>query len=113
MILQPPSSTLFPYTTLFRSEALPLERFILRLVLDALQAFRGRAIVGQLEDAAQQHRHVGEFRADALLDPGNDPVRQVGIRAAEIEMEFHVRHYQTSRYGRTSSSNVQASRGCR
>ena len=95
-------------------EAPPLQLLVLRLVLDALQALSGRAIVGQFEDAAQQHRHVLEFRAGALRDRGNHQMREIGVRAAEIEVKFHLGHdHQTSRYGRTSSSNVQASRGCR
>ena len=80
------------------NEALTLQCLVCRLVLDPPQALGGRAIIGQLEHAAQQHRHVLELRAGAPLDLRNDDMRQVGIGAAEIEVEFHLGHdHQTSR----------------
>jgi hypothetical protein len=55
------------------------ELFVFGLVLDAAQAFEGRAIVRQLEDAAQQNRYILEFDPGALFDLRNDEVAQVRI----------------------------------
>ena len=53
-------------------EALSLKLFVFQPVLDAEHTHRRRAIIGQLEDAAEQNRHVLEFDAGPLLDLGND-----------------------------------------
>src|SRR5262245_35163313 len=73
-------------------EAVHLEPLVFRLVLDAGQAFRRRAIVGELEDAAQQDRHVLERHPGAPPDLRNHQMAQVGVGAAEVEMELHLDH---------------------
>ena len=69
-------------------EPLRLQPFVFRFVLDPLQGFGRRSIVRQFEDAAEQDRDVTEFGAATRLDCGDRAVREVGIGAAEIEMEF-------------------------
>src|SRR2546430_2925340 len=64
MIRRPPRSTLFPYTTLFRS-LYHAERMIA-----ALRAFRGRA--GDAE-VAKQFARAAEDRRQALLVAAYDP----------------------------------------
>src|SRR5437667_1798337 len=73
-------------------EAAHLEPLVFRLVLDPCQAFRRRAIVGELEDAAQQNRHVLDLDPGASLDLGNHQLAQAGLGAAEVEMKFHLDH---------------------
>jgi len=55
-------------------------------------ALRQRAIVGQLEHAAKQDRHIFESSAGALLDFWNYEMAEIGVRAAEVEMEFNFDH---------------------
>src|SRR5204862_7763191 len=75
--------------TVALDETLGFNPLVFGLVPYASEAFGGRAVVRQLEHAAQQYRHVIEFGAGAALDVRNDQMRQIGIRAAEIEMKFH------------------------
>src|SRR5256885_13311092 len=64
MIRRPPRSTLFPYTTLFRSLAFELrQRFLLVSVLQR----HARRRIGKGERLAQQ-RQVGRYHA---LEPGH------------------------------------------
>ena len=71
-------------------EALGLQRVEFALVLDAGQRFGGRLVVGGLEDAAEQDRHIFEFHAGALFDRRNRFVAEEGIGAAEIEQELRI-----------------------
>src|SRR5437868_3714076 len=48
----------------------------------------GRAVAGQLVDAAEQHRHMIEPGPGPSLDVRNQARRQIGVRAAEIEQEL-------------------------
>src|SRR5688572_10324488 len=73
-------------------EAVHLEPLVFRLVLDADQAFCWRTIIRQLEDPAQQDRHVLELDPSALLDCRKHEVAQIGIRAPEVEVEFYRDH---------------------
>ena len=49
-------------------ETLQLQSLVFEPVLDAGHLLRRRTIVGQLEDAAEQDRHVFEFGAGPRLD---------------------------------------------
>ncbi|KAF5292566.1 hypothetical protein FQR65_LT20262 [Abscondita terminalis] len=71
-------------------EALQLLVFIGTLERNAGIGFGGRAVVGQLEQPAQQHGLVAEAGAAARLDGRDDLVAQVGIGAAEVEQEMDV-----------------------
>src|SRR5208282_1764872 len=73
-------------------EAGHLQSFVLGLVLDAGQALRRRAIVGHLEDTAQQYRHVFELHSRALFDFRNNKMAQIGIGTAEVEVKFYLGH---------------------
>ena len=69
-------------------EALGLQRVKLALVLDAGQRLGRRLVVGGLEDAAEQDRHIFEFHAGALFDRRDRLVAEEGVGAAEIEHEL-------------------------
>ena len=75
-------------------EALHLQMLVGTLVWNASKCFGRRAVVGQLEQATQQDRHVVELCAGAGFDGRDQLVAQVGIGAAEIEQElnFHGVH---------------------
>jgi len=62
----------------------------LALVLDAGERFGGRFVVGGLEDAAEQDRHIVEFCAGPFLDRRDRLMAQKGVRAAEIEHELRI-----------------------
>src|SRR2546427_7798612 len=64
MIRRPPRSTLFPYTTLFRSLAEPGRRFAETAAMDLLEKFR--QLPRDHEDAlgAQRPRHVLDARSE-------------------------------------------------
>src|SRR5262249_44268789 len=69
-----------------------LKALVVRLVLDTDEALRRRPVAGQLVNAAQQHRRIFEFRTGPLLDFRDHQMRQIGVGAAEIEMEFELCH---------------------
>src|SRR6202035_5760935 len=69
-------------------ETLGLDRVKLALVLDAGQRFGGRSVVGGLEDAAEQHRHIVELHAGPLFDRRDRLMAEESIGAAEIEQEL-------------------------
>src|SRR2546427_827222 len=81
-----------PSRTPLSKEAAHLELLVLRLVLDPRKTLRRRAIVGELEDAAQQNGDVLERDPGASLDLRNNQIGQVSVRAAEVEMKFHPDH---------------------
>jgi len=60
----------------------------LALVLDAGKRFGGGFVVGGLEDAAEQNRHILEFHPGAFFDRRDRLVTEEGIGAAEIEHEL-------------------------
>src|SRR5689334_23471831 len=76
MILPPPRSTLFPYTTLFRSHRLDLRRRAERdphVVLQDLpggrmrETFDNKGILGHGPTRADQHRHgIGDRKSTRL-----------------------------------------------
>src|SRR6266852_4461879 len=72
-------------------EPLCLQHLKLGLVLDAGKGFGGRLVVGGLEDAAEQNRHIFEFHAGALFDCRDRLVTEKGIGAADIEHELRRR----------------------
>src|SRR3712207_7527658 len=87
MIRRPPRSTLFPYTTLFRSRA--LRSFV---------CHRGtrRRIARRVEDAEHPHRR----RAD-VLEAVHDERRQVDARAGRerrVRSEEHTSELQSRQY---------------
>src|SRR5258707_12901397 len=85
MIRRPPRSTLFPYTTLFRSR---LSREAMDLVLD-----RGAIAGSDALDDAGEHRRAIERRADDFMGTGVSvryPARQLlGMHAALAEEREH------------------------
>src|SRR5260370_12771923 len=69
MIRRPPRSTLFPYTTLFRSLLDPVPLRVQRAAVTQLTELRAQRGVAHV----QQQQHRGGGRADR----GRDPQRQV------------------------------------
>src|SRR3712207_6871348 len=49
MIRRPPRSTLFPYTTLFRSRSRPQQLAVVSLILDVVAEFPARKVDGLLD----------------------------------------------------------------
>src|SRR3712207_9051916 len=101
MIRRPPRSTLFPYTTLFRSLADPRE--VLELV-GGIQAVGA----GQRSAAREQRQQHGERRADqddeaaeleaVDAEPARDRVRDSGEhRSEEHTSELQSRQYLVCR----------------
>ncbi len=72
-------------------EALGLHRHVVGLVSDALEIIGGRAVAGELVDAAEQRRHIIEFGRGAPLDVRNHvrpPDRRWGCRnQQELNLE--------------------------
>src|SRR3712207_7002708 len=85
MILRPPRSTLFPYTTLFRSVEV-----VERLLLDERGEVRADAAVGPalLDD----HRAVG------LADRLEDRVEVERAQRARVRSEEHTSELQSRQY---------------
>src|SRR5580698_51394 len=73
-------------------KALQLQSLVFETVLDSRHLLGRRAIVGQLENTAKENRNVFEFGAGARFDLRNDLVRQISVRAAEVEVKFHFSH---------------------
>src|SRR3712207_8116076 len=91
MIRRPPRSTLFPYTTLFRSP-LDLESSVPRLVVDerldlCRQVVQGRRAV--LDDLAEEQV--------LPLDRGRPLVEGVDLRSEEHTSELQSRQYLVCR----------------
>src|SRR3712207_7459609 len=90
MIRRPPRSTLFPYTTLFRSLAVPA------LALRAARAIPGR---GGGQDRAGADRSRGPQPSSAIsADRGQDPaIRRRCARSEEHTSELQSRQYLVCR----------------
>src|SRR3712207_8925387 len=87
MIRRPPRSTLFPYTTLFRS-VLELAEFDPEQIL-VPAGVQGEPVVGQRVGAALRRREVAEF------DGGH--LGQAELRSEEHTSELQSRQYLVCR----------------
>src|SRR3712207_7217622 len=87
MIRRPPRSTLFPYTTLFRS----LEVHVAEVVLDAGDVGEHDVVVALLDEA---HRDAGDRRLDRHAGVHE---RQRGARSEEHTSELQSRQYLVCR----------------
>src|SRR5437660_9559956 len=76
MIRPPPRSTLFPYTTLFRSIEAPVEHLDLATVVNISQAVSGEIVLEQLlntlmtlavEHAGRSEEHTSELQSRGHL----------------------------------------------
>src|SRR3712207_8835469 len=88
MIRRPPRSTLFPYTTLFRSDCYNANPMSMRAALDDLAtAASGRrvAVLGDMlelgPDEARFHQEIGAYARDR------------GVRSEEHTSELQSRQY--------------------
>src|SRR3712207_9581538 len=88
MIRRPPRSTLFPYTTLFRSDCYNANPMSMRAALDDLASgASGRrvAVLGDMlelgPDEARFHQEIGAYARDR----GVDLLVTVGPRAAAMD----------------------------
>src|SRR2546430_11200999 len=68
MIRRPPRSTLFPYTTLFRSQDIRVSREILDRLADAYRRIRNtfRFLLGNLSDFRSEE-HTSELQSQSNL----------------------------------------------
>src|SRR3712207_7755775 len=69
MIRRPPRSTLFPYTTLFRSsvECTGPERYAVRYALGALKGVGERAMAELVEERQRSEEHTSELQSRQYL----------------------------------------------
>src|SRR5688572_32201234 len=91
MVRRPPRSTLFPYTTLFRSEG-----------VQAPQQLRRQAALGERGGAAPVHPHHG-----ATEDAGGHPEggRHVNEEEPDVEGVHGVRIYQGAKDRKSTRLN--------
>src|SRR3712207_8823688 len=81
MIRRPPRSTLFPYTTLFRSE------------VEGVGGVRAQnARIGQRTD------HLEEFHGRAGPAVGEDQRQRIRLRRADVRSEEHTSELQSRQY---------------
>src|SRR3712207_8740012 len=86
MIRRPPRSTLFPYTTLFRSDGEPARRLLL---------LRGQLGVG-VQLAAERHQPLAERRREERLDRRGE--RKLRDRRHPLRSEEHTSELQSRQY---------------
>src|SRR5689334_23913972 len=91
MLRPPPSSTLFPYTTLFRSvlqrrERKPAHRLAkLRQLVAAADGALG--LVGHAEDVRDQHVAAGVEQLERL---GEGRIQRSEEHTSELQSQFHL-----------------------
>jgi hypothetical protein len=93
-------------------EALDLQPLVVELAPDAGELLEGRCVARRLEDAAEKAGIIGERGAGLLLDLRNDPVRQISVRAAEIEDELYGLHALLTIFRSMGADPSRASRRC-
>src|SRR3712207_8313159 len=92
MIRRPPRSTLFPYTTLFRSGG---DDWLARCALLVLVALRGTPCLYYGDELALTDGHVPEERLRDVRRPSRDPGRTP--RSEEHTSELQSRQYLVCR----------------
>src|SRR5690349_23816790 len=86
MIRRPPRSTLFPYTTLFRSAVGAVQERLRRLVrLERGEADAGRAV--ERERLAVQRRHFETMARDELAQADRKSTR---LNSSHVEISYAV-----------------------
>src|SRR2546429_4341412 len=90
MIRRPPRSTLFPYTTLFRSYAV---WWIRQAILQAL-AEQSRIVRVPLNRAGTLHR-IGKRSASLLQELGREPTVEEIAEGIDIRSEEHTSELQS------------------
>src|SRR3712207_7663315 len=99
MIRRPPRSTLFPYTTLFRS---PLPRVVVHDVEDHLDARRVEPLHHRLElvhlraDPARRVAHVGREEADGRSEEHTSELQSRQYLVCRLLLEKTKRAQSTS-----------------
>src|SRR5690606_39005981 len=126
-----------PVQLVFFDETLNFKRVIGSLVGDMREGIGRRLVVCQLEQSAQQNRHVMKFLPRSGFDSGKHFMAEVSVGTAKIEKKIngrvlHMKYlysevtnsetgphaegvisaYQVSIHGRNCVSCVQALRGC-
>src|SRR2546426_1750141 len=84
MIRRPPRSTLFPYTTLFRSQPLRQSRSSQRVAGDERQA---RTYEKAERDLAQRRRNV---RLDGAVTPGREDRKSTRLNSSHLVISYAV-----------------------
>src|SRR3712207_9147504 len=97
MIRRPPRSTLFPYTTLFRSEA---KLKLARIGADYLVFRSGKAAVGPLVVGSEELRLLRDIQPTAVYSGGKREIakRSDGFAAAMERSEEHTSELQSRQY---------------
>src|SRR5258707_9773009 len=85
MIRRPPRSTLFPYTTLFRSQPILAMSEVARQVMER-------------RDFSLRVRKTTEDEIGYLVDMFNDMLTEVGQRAQALRSEEHTSELQSRQY---------------
>src|SRR2546430_12682390 len=90
MIRRPPRSTLFPYTTLFRSWAIPMRRCAL-----ASNGLRARALRNSA--TARSEEHTSELQSQSnlvcrLLLEKKKRERRLNVEVAKTELDLTLLH---------------------
>jgi hypothetical protein len=93
-------------------EAFDLQPLVVELAPDAGELLEGRSVARRLEDAAEKAGIIDEGGAGPRLDLRNDAVRQIGVRAAEIEDELYRFHALLTIFRPTDANPIRASRRC-
>src|SRR3712207_7048327 len=99
MIRRPPRSTLFPYTTLFRSlllEVIGPEALVAALALGQRVGEDAHVARGHPHLARQDHRGVHADDDVTALDDGAPPL-PLDVRSEEHTTELHSRQYLVCR----------------
>src|SRR3712207_8724118 len=96
MIRRPPRSTLFPYTTLFRSPAASVTRPVVKLIGFARVAVeRGAAMRVRFDVPASVTSFIGP-ELTRIVEPGDIELR-LGARSEEHTSELQSRQYLVCR----------------
>src|SRR3712207_8336395 len=89
MIRRPPRSTLFPYTTLFRSDLRDRRAAVVLVAVAAVEA---------LADRLDELRELAGVGLPRLLDDVAQPARRLAVRPARARSEEHTSELQSRQY---------------
>src|SRR3712207_7517016 len=96
MIRRPPRSTLFPYTTLFRSARVPVS---LATVYNTLHQFTEAGLLRQLavdgsksyfDTNASDHHHFFVEKDDVLIDVPNEGISRSEEHTSELQSRQYI-----------------------
>ena len=106
MITRPPRSTLFPYTTLFRSELDDISRFLMDEYLEELQRVRQK--IREVERLLRQRTADDALVAKLQKIVGIGPITAITMRAEIARFERFDNGKQLARYCGVSPRNASS-----